>query len=111
MPDPGLSLALRRVVDRYIRAFSPERILLFGSHAKGTNEITSDVDLLIIAELPGDVSTHLRQAHQLAADSFPPVDVVFAAPEEIESSRVMKNPFLMSILGSSITIYQRDQSG
>jgi predicted nucleotidyltransferase len=47
---------LRRVVQRYIRAFAPERIVLFGSYAKGTNQQSSDIDLLVVADLEGDQS-------------------------------------------------------
>jgi len=104
-----LPRSLRRVVDRYVRAFAPDRITLFGSYAKGTDQPCSDIDLLIVADLVGDASIHLRRAHQLAMDCFPPVDVIFATTEEIEQSMVDRNPFLFSILGTGITLYERDQ--
>ena len=46
----GWSSLIRSVftsVERLIRAFAPERIVLFGSYAKGTRRIDSDVDLLV----------------------------------------------------------------
>ncbi len=104
-----MPLSLRRVLDRYVRAFAPERIVLFGSYAKGRNQPGSDVDLLIVADLVGDAAMHLRRAHQLAADCYPPVDVVFATREEVEKAAAMQNPFLLSILGSGIPIYRRDR--
>jgi uncharacterized protein len=96
-------------MDRYVRAFAPEKIVLFGSYAKGTNQPGSDVDLLIIANLPdNDTSAQLRRAHQLARDCFPPVDTVFASPDEVENAARMQNPFLLSILESGLSIYRRD---
>jgi predicted nucleotidyltransferase len=101
--------SLRRVVDRYVRAFAPDRIILFGSYAKGTHQQCSDIDLVIVADLVGDASIHLRRAHQLAMDCFPPVDAMFVTTEEIERSMVDRNPFLFSILGTGITLYERGQ--
>jgi predicted nucleotidyltransferase len=100
-------LLLRRVIERYIRAFAPERIVLFGSYAKGTNQSGSDIDLLVVADLDGDSLFHLRRARQLASDCFPPVDVVFATTEDIESAATAKSPFLLSILERGITVYRR----
>jgi len=67
----------------------------------------SDVDLLLIANIQGNPLIHQRRAHQLAADSFPKVDVVIATPADIEGATRAKSPFLLSILGSGITIYSR----
>ena len=98
---------LHRVVARYVRAFAPQCIMLFGSYAKGTNGPDSDVDLLVIADLCGDPIFHLRRARQLAADCFPPVDVVFATAEEIASAPTAKSPFLLSILEKGVIVYRR----
>jgi hypothetical protein len=47
-----------------------------------------------------------RRALQLAADCFPPVDVVFATPEEVADAARAASPFLMSILGTGVAVYQ-----
>jgi predicted nucleotidyltransferase len=96
-----------RTMRRLIRAFAPEKILLFGSWAKGTRHAGSDIDLLIIANLPGSAIIHTRRARQLAADSFPRIDIVFATPDEVASADTAKSPFLMSILGTGIVVYER----
>ncbi|MCL5743939.1 MAG: nucleotidyltransferase domain-containing protein [Acidobacteria bacterium] len=101
---------LGRVVQRYIRAFAPERIVLFGSYAKGTCHPGSDVDLLVVADLDGNGAFHLRRARQLAADCFPPVDVVLATPEDVATAATAKSPFLSSVLGTGVTLYRRAQS-
>jgi predicted nucleotidyltransferase len=103
----SLAPALVRVIERFVRAFAPEAILLFGSYAKGTQRLASDVDLLVIAELSGSAVFHLRRAHQLAADCFPPVDVVFATPAEVAEADSAPSPFLQSILGSGKLVYCR----
>jgi len=98
---------VQRTLERLIRAFAPERIVLFGSYAKGTVHGGSDVDLLVIANLEGNPAFHQRRARQLAADCFPRVDVVFATPLEVAEAATAKSPFLLSILGKGITLYAR----
>ncbi|MBH0185089.1 MAG: nucleotidyltransferase domain-containing protein, partial [Nitrospira sp.] len=40
---------VRRIVER----FHPERVILFGSHARGTAGPQSDVDLLVVMQAQG----------------------------------------------------------
>lgn len=94
-------------IKRLVRAFSPQRIVLFGSYAKGTAEPGSDLDLLVIMDLPGNPETDGRRARQLVATSFPPVDVTLCTAEEVDTADTTASPFLRSILGSGITVYKR----
>jgi uncharacterized protein len=98
---------LGRVVQRYIRAFAPERIVLFGPWAKGTNNPRSDLDLLVVADMEGDPGVYLRRAKQLAAECFPPLDIVFVSPDEMEPPELDRNPFLLSVLKAGIVLYFR----
>jgi uncharacterized protein len=112
MGDPDILPPLvRRSLERLIRAFAPERVVLFGSRAKDTVRLNSDVDLLIIANLEGNLGLHQRRARQLTADCFPPIDVVIATPAEVAEAAKAASPFLLSILGSGKTIYARPQRG
>ncbi len=103
LPPPRF---LDLVVGRLVRAFAPEKIVLFGSYAKGTQRPESDLDLLIVAELGEDSPGAQRRARQLLADCFPPIDVVFATPEEVAGAATAASPFLLSILGRGVTLYE-----
>lgn len=102
-----LPLLAQRAIERLRRAFAPERIVLFGSYAKATNQPGSDIDLLVIADLAGDPAVHQRRAQQLTADCFPPIDVVFHSLEDVAEASSTRSPFLMSILEKGITLYCR----
>jgi len=106
-----LPLLVRRVVERYIGAFAPERIMLFGSWAKGAARGESDIDLLIVTEAAANGAAPRLRARQLAADCFPSVDVVLATPSEIAAAPLAPSPFLASILGSGINLYARVARG
>ena len=106
---PELPPLVQRTLARLVRAFAPERVMLFGFHAKGAVKFTSDVDLLVIANVEGNAILHRRRAKQPAADCFPPLDVVIATPSEVADAANAKSPFLLSILSSGKTIYERNQ--
>jgi predicted nucleotidyltransferase len=104
---PDLPPLVERTLARLIRALAPERIVLFGSYAKGTANGHSDVDLLVIANVQGNVSHHQRLARQMAADCFPRVDVVVATPAEVANATDARSPFLASVLVHGVTLYAR----
>lgn len=54
---------LAEATTRLVNGFSPERIILFGSHARGTAHHRSDVDLLIICPIKDN-----RRALMVAMD-------------------------------------------
>jgi predicted nucleotidyltransferase len=101
---------LRRPLERLVRAFAPTKVLVFGSHAKGTARPGSDVDLLVVTDLDGDRTVHLRRARQLVAPCFPPVDVVLATPAEVADAPNAASPFLASVLDSGVVVYSRGPS-
>jgi uncharacterized protein len=102
---PDLPPLVQRTLKRLIAAFAPQRVILFGSYAKGTAHGGSDVDLLVVANLGANKDLQQRRASQLASDCFPRVDVVLATPTEVADAGRAKSPFLLSILGTGIEIY------
>ena len=73
---------IRQMLGRIVRRFRPERIILFGSHARGDAGPDSDVDLLIVMPVSG--SKREKQIEiRLALRSFRiPKDIVVTTPEE-----------------------------
>jgi len=47
---PALTPHFNRFLDRLVRALQPERVVLFGSRARGDYRPTSDFDLLIVSK-------------------------------------------------------------
>src|SRR4030066_1392624 len=78
---------LKKVVDRILTVAKPERIILFGSAAKGLTTRDSDLDLLVIErdfQSQREESTRLRQA---LGDLGIPVDVFAMTPERFEETK------------------------
>jgi predicted nucleotidyltransferase len=74
---------LKSAISRLVAAFSPERIILFGSRARGDAHEESDYDLLVIAE--SNEPLHVRMAKaQRALRGLPAAfDVFVCTPEEV----------------------------
>ena len=78
---------LERVVDRLVEAFSPERIILYGSYAEGLATRDSDLDFLVITSHP---ITRREEQERLRGsfDDVPiPVQVITISKEAFEETR------------------------
>lgn len=72
-----------RFLERVVRSLRPERVVLFGSRARGTHRPTSDYDLLIVAERFRSVPW-VERAHLAIRRWDLPVDLepICLTPEE-----------------------------
>lgn len=76
---------LDEIVRRIVEAAHPDRIILFGSAARGRMGKDSDLDLLVIKS---GVSHRRRLAQQIRLRMFGvgvPMDIVVVTPEDIEA--------------------------
>ncbi len=73
---------IQQMVRRIVSGFHPEKIILFGSHARGEEGPGSDVDLLVVMPFRG--SKREKQLEiRLALRGIPiPKDIVVTTPEE-----------------------------
>jgi len=74
--------AIQAMVRRIVRQFRPERVILFGSHARGDAGRDSDVDLLVVMPVQG--SRREKQIDIRVALHDIPVakDVIVTSPED-----------------------------
>ena len=87
MTKDEIQSAIDDMVRRIVKQFNPARIILFGSHARGTAGPDSDVDLLVIKS--GDVH-RLRLAQQIYRNLHgvgQAVDIGAVTPGDVERYR------------------------
>ena len=76
---------LDEIVDRLVREFDPQRIYLFGSHARGEAVADSDFDLIVIVEERCEPMHKLAQrAHRLLWDLGVAADILVWSREEFD---------------------------
>jgi predicted nucleotidyltransferase len=73
-----------RMVRRIVRQFRPERIILFGSHARGEAGFDSDVDLLIVMPVQGSKREKRIEVRLALHDIELAKDIFISTPEEFE---------------------------
>jgi len=72
--------AVRTMVDRIVQRFQPERVILFGSHARGDAGPDSDVDLLVVRDVEGGRRQKQLELRGELRDVRIPKDVVVTTP-------------------------------
>ena len=97
---------LQEIIRRLVSAFQPEEIILFGSHAWGTPDEDSDLDLLVIVS-HSDLSPTQRavQAHRSLRGLAVPVDVLVKTRAEVERYRPVYASLECEILERGKVIY------
>ena len=75
---PGVDdRSLREIVDRLVKAYEPESVYLFGSRARGGQDVHSDYDLLlVVADDAPPERRRGRLAYQALASITTAADVV-----------------------------------
>ena len=73
---------ISRMVDRIVERFQPERIMLFGSHARGEGTPDSDVDLLVVMPVSGSKREAQLRLREALRDIPVPKDVIVTTPED-----------------------------
>jgi predicted nucleotidyltransferase len=83
----SIPIVLGEITNRLVSKFGPQRIILFGSHARGTADQRSDVDVLVVCSFHGSRRT-LMVAMYRALKGLPvATDLVVLTPEEYERDR------------------------
>ncbi len=93
--------------DRILAACDPERIILFGSHAKGTATVASDIDLLVVGDFSGANSLHVRDLCQALYPSVIAIDLHIISSQDLAAGTVGRHGFMASVLSTGITLYER----
>ncbi|MFH0965458.1 MAG: nucleotidyltransferase domain-containing protein [Planctomycetota bacterium] len=80
----SLRREIRRMTDRIVRKFRPEKIILFGSHARGEGRPDSDVDLLVVMPVRGSKREKAVEIGVALHHIRVPKDIIVTTPEEFE---------------------------
>jgi predicted nucleotidyltransferase len=78
---------LKEIVRRIVKVAQPERVILFGSAARGTMGPHSDLDLLVIKRGDYHHITAAQEIHRALSGVEYGTDIIVATPEEVERYR------------------------
>jgi predicted nucleotidyltransferase len=98
---------LKQIVQRILMVGNPQKIILFGSRARGDARPDSDYDLLAIES--SDLPRHKRATRYRRAlvGVCPAKDILVWTPEEVAEWRNVPNAFITTALREGIVLYER----
>jgi predicted nucleotidyltransferase len=101
------SIKILEITNGIASKFDPEKIIVFGSYANGTQNEESDLDLLIIQE--SDLPPHERgfDIRMSLRGTKIPFDILIYTKQEFEQEKGKSFSFLHSALQNSKTVYER----
>ena len=101
---------LRQATERLVARFHPDRIILFGSQARGTADKHSDVDLLVILPIRGNRWDLMVEMDRALDDVRMPSEVVVLSPEEFERDRHIPGTIARPACREGKVLYERFES-
>ena len=100
-------MILDEMVRRIVRRFDPDRIVLFGSHARGEAGADSDVDLLVVMPVSGSQREKAIEVRCALHDVRTPKDIIVVTPEEFERHRNIVGTIVRVALREGKVLYVR----
>lgn len=95
------------MVERIVREFNPEKIILFGSHARGDASQWSDVDLLVVMPDGTDRRKSAAAVRRVLADLLVSKDIVVTTPDEIRRQGDLVGTVLRPALREGRVLFER----
>ena len=107
MRQVSVERSIEEMVRRIVERFDPEKIVLFGSHARGTAGPDSDVDLLVVMAVSGSKRKQAVELEVALADVGMPKDVIVVTPEEVATYHDVVGSIVQPALSEGKVLYER----
>lgn len=99
---------LEYMVEKIVRAINPQKIILFGSRARGDDRDDSDVDLFIVYDGDESIRDIRRRIDMLLWGRHFGVDLFVRTPHQVKLNLDDGNPFYTHhIFGEGKVLYER----
>jgi predicted nucleotidyltransferase len=96
---------IQNLVDKIVARIGPERVIVFGSYAKGTATAKSDLDLFVIKDTHLPMRERGKDISSILTGLLFRVDVHVYTPEEVEEYGNEEYSFINSILKTGRVVY------
>ena len=98
---------LSTIIERIVRRFQPERIILFGSRARSEADDESDIDLLVVLSEVADKRQAAVEIRRALRDLPICKDIIVTTPEEIARRGDLVGTVLRPALREGKLLYER----
>lgn len=98
------SAIVESIVKQIAETYRPQKIILFGSYACGTQTNDSDIDLLIVKDTQEDFLTRIRNVRKNLLCPLP-LDILVYTTDEI--NKLKDRWFINNIINEGVVVYER----
>ncbi len=97
------------ITECLVREYQPDKIILFGSWARGDANKHSDIDLLVISDREKRLPRYKRglDVRLLLSQFLSPKDILFYTHEDVERWRGVPHTFISTVLSEGRVLYER----
>lgn len=101
---------LDQIVEQIVKVLDPEKIILFGSHARGEAGADSDVDLLVVADVADPDGFRSVEARTAIGTVPFGLDLVVVTPDEWDTWHRFVNTVMGQAFKYGKSLYERERS-
>ena len=100
---------LKLITECIVREYQPDKIILFGSWARGDADEQIDLDLLVISDREKALPRYKRGLDvRLSLSQFQsPKDILFYTHEDVDRWRDVPHTFINTVLNEGRALYER----
>ena len=102
---------IQEIVDAFVRVANPRKIILFGSHARGSAGPDSDLDFLVIEDEPFGPGRSRRDEFarltRALRGKMVPVDILLFSAPEVAKWRASVNHVVYDAVEGGRVVYER----
>jgi len=108
MTTSELKVLLDAIVQKLIKYFAPQKVILYGSYAYGNPEPDSDLDLLIIKDTTERFIDRWQAVRRILSDPnrMAPIETLILTPGEITDRIARGDQFIAEIMKKGRVLYE-----
>ncbi len=95
------------IVSRIVSLIQPEKIILFGSRARGLGRPDSDIDLLVIARSDQPRYRRAAPVYGILSDILAPMDILVYSPQEVEDWSEVPQAFVTTAVRQGTVLHEK----
>ena len=99
-------ILMQEIVRRIVRQASPQRVILFGSRARGDARPESDLDLLVVAKDPRPRAARASELYSVLSDIPIAMDILVYQPDEILEWSNVPQAFVTTAVREGRLLYE-----
>ena len=101
------NVVIDAMVRRITGRFQPEKIILFGSYARGEATDDGDVDLLVVMHVEGSRRGKANEIDLALSDRTVPLDVIVVTPEQFDRQKDVIGTVIRQAAREGKVVYER----